>query len=730
MSFKKMIKKFATALVLSLLLIPLSRYFSPATVIESKQIYLAYLPISFMIAMVFIYGRVAIIPLTIASLVAYSFCLNISLLGLIVFVFCLIFSISVCSMMARYYLGTRWRYRLADKGIGIRIFFLGFVVPFIMKFLMYISGCYIKFPTPVAAYFGDNMLIFMVVDFQSLVAASLIFTPLFYYPLRMILHPYYARAFWRSCVMRDFMGARRFYSYTWLLCLIILLGVLCSSWGVLQVSGYLVPVIFVLFSVGVRHFGPRLLELMWAVSAWLLLTYNDGFLYGVNTEFALSFILSVFISFSVCMVYMTTTFKKNEWMKRIYRLQAFTDPLTQLPNIRALEHHLQCYPKGTLCCLRMSNLEFLSRHYGIMMRIHCKRIITKQLTPFLHKGEQVFQLPGSEVLIFLHGQDTAARLDHMVDILNSKQIKWHNTMLEIEYSASYSVIDNDLFELHRTLGQLSYLSEQACASRRVLSLDSRIEHVSDQTTERVLLLQKIKHALNEEYPFVLYAQPIVDAQHKGYHEILSRLIVDGEIITPNKFIPVITDFNLSTRFDMLIMKRLLSFLQQHPSDSQQPRFSVNLMPLTLTQKDVAQKIVSLFIEYQVPTRRVIIEVTEEQAFSESETSMQNITLLRESGFKIAIDDFGTGYANYERLKRLQADIIKIDGCFIKDITSDSIDPLIVKSICDMAHAKQLSVVAEYVETEEQRTLLHELGVQFLQGYLIGKPVPLNTVQPF
>ncbi|MNC37638.1 Cyclic di-GMP phosphodiesterase YfgF [compost metagenome] len=181
---------------------------------------------------------------------------------------------------------------------------------------------------------------------------------------------------------------------------------------------------------------------------------------------------------------------------------------------------------------------------------------------------------------------------------------------------------------------------------------------------------------------------------------------------------------------MLVMKKLVNFLYLHPNESEYPRFSVNLMPLTLMQKDIAQKIVSLFTQFQVPTSSVIIEVTEEQAFSESEISMQNITLLRENGFKIAIDDFGTGYANYERLKRLQADIIKIDGCFIKDITTDSLDPLIVKSICDMAHTKQLSVVAEFVETEEQRRLLHELGVQFLQGYLIGKPEPLNTVHTF
>ncbi len=280
-------------------------------------------------------------------------------------------------------------------------------------------------------------------------------------------------------------------------------------------------------------------------------------------------------------------------------------------------------------------------------------------------------------------------------------------------------------ELYRTLGQLSYLAEQACSVRRVLSLNTRLEAVSDQTTERVLLLQKVKHALNDDASLQLFAQPIVDKNGEGYSEILSRLFFHGEMITPDKFIPVIAEFNLNVRFDMLVMRKLVAFLHEQGGEQRQPCFSVNLMPFTLMQKDIAQEIVTLFNNKQVPTSAVIIEVTEEQAFSNSETSMHNINLLREYGFKIAIDDFGTGYANYERLKRLQADIIKIDGCFVRDIASDSLDALIVKSICDLAHAKRLAVVAEFVETEEQQALLLALGVQYVQGYLTGKPEPLK-----
>ncbi len=115
---------------------------------------------------------------------------------------------------------------------------------------------------------------------------------------------------------------------------------------------------------------------------------------------------------------------------------------------------------------------------------------------------------------------------------------------------------------------------------------------------------------------------------------------------------------------------MLKWLATHPCDKKGPRFSVNLMPLTLLQKNIAGRIIRLFKRYHISPQAVILEITEEQAFSNAESSMYNIEQLHKFGFRIAIDDFGTGYANYERLKRLQADIIKIDGVFVKDIVTE------------------------------------------------------------
>gem|GEM_PF-3460846 len=95
------------------------------------------------------------------------------------------------------------------------------------------------------------------------------------------------------------------------------------------------------------------------------------------------------------------------------------------------------------------------------------------------------------------------------------------------------------------------------------------------------------------------------------------------------------------------------------------------------------------------------------------------------GCRVAIDDFGTGYASYARLKNVNADILKIDGSFIRNITSNSLDYQIVASIVHLARMKKMQVVAEYVESEEILRAAMELGIDYMQGYLIGKPEPLS-----
>ena len=151
------------------------------------------------------------------------------------------------------------------------------------------------------------------------------------------------------------------------------------------------------------------------------------------------------------------------------------------------------------------------------------------------------------------------------------------------------------------------------------------------------------------------------------------------------------------------------------------------MPVTLTEPNIADTFIALFRQFAVPPEAVIFEVTEEQTFINNQLAHEAIMALRQAGFRIALDDFGSGFANYERVKDLNADIIKIDGLFVKNSLTDKLDRIIIKPICDVAREKGVSVVAEYVETEAQRALLGSLGVDYIQGWLTGQPARLETI---
>jgi EAL domain-containing protein (putative c-di-GMP-specific phosphodiesterase class I)/GGDEF domain-containing protein len=722
--FDKRVITFIYALILCLLIVPISRFISPIAMVDASPVYLAWLPLSVMFAVILIFGRQVIAPVIFSLAIVNQYLLDLSLSQSAILLFCQIFPVLMVCAIVRWQLGTRWRHGIPNKNMGMRIFWMGFAAPMGIKALMYLAGQWFDFPVELSGYFGSASVIYSIVDIQNLICAALIFTMLFYYPLRMIINPRYARTFWLRNIRPFFINGKRIFTLSWFTSLVILLVILCSSVESGYISGYLVPVIFIFYTLGVGKLPYPLIMLSWAVSAFMLLTFNHNFLQGVNTEQSLAFVMSVLICFTICLIYMTRIYHRSAWLKRRWQGQAMTDPLTGLPNLRALEQSLACQKDQVVCCLHMKNLEFLSRHYGMMMRVHFKRSVTSELQPLLKSGEQLFQLPGSELILILRGDRPVERLQHIVDHLNDQRIYWRNTGLDIEFGAAWGEIEGAGEALHHTLGQLSWLSEQACSGRQILALTNSLEVVSARTTDCVRLLNKVRRALDEK-SLTLYAQPIQMASGEGYHEILTRLVSDGEIINPAQFIPVIAQFNLSARFDMLVMESLLQWMQEHPASSAYARFSVNLMPLTLMQKGGAHQLIELFARFAVPPQDIIIEVTEEQAFSNSEISMSNIQQLRNSGFKIAIDDFGTGYANFERLKRLEADIIKIDGCFVKDIARDPQDVLIVKAICELARAKSLTVVAEYVETQEQCRLLLEAGVKYLQGYLLGKPQPLE-----
>ncbi len=158
------------------------------------------------------------------------------------------------------------------------------------------------------------------------------------------------------------------------------------------------------------------------------------------------------------------------------------------------------------------------------------------------------------------------------------------------------------------------------------------------------------------------------------------------------------------------------------------RMAVNVSPLQLQHPDFLAQVIATLDETGLAPDLLEIEITESALLRDPERALQTLLELKALGVRVALDDFGTGYSSLGYLKRFPFDLIKIDRSFVRDILADPGDLAIVRAIIAMGHSLGLLVVAEGVETNEQRLYLESLGCDLLQGYLIGRPVPAAEVE--
>ncbi|MEC9291866.1 MAG: bifunctional diguanylate cyclase/phosphodiesterase [Pseudomonadota bacterium] len=245
-------------------------------------------------------------------------------------------------------------------------------------------------------------------------------------------------------------------------------------------------------------------------------------------------------------------------------------------------------------------------------------------------------------------------------------------------------------------------------------LKKRVEMVSELTTG----LHKADKI------FKLYKQPIepLGSSSKGYHEILLRVLKDGTWRTAAHHIDVANDHGLSIDIDLWVTENVVKELLKEPETSV---FSVNLSPRTLEKNDAVERIIDL-IEDAGVARQLCIELTETCPILNFGTVRNNLLKLQSIGVKIALDDCGAGQASLHMIRDMPLDIIKIDGKFIKDLHRGSTDEIFVRALRDIARKMGLTIVAEMVEREDTMQKLRTLGIDYVQGYAIGRPEPIGS----
>ena len=245
-------------------------------------------------------------------------------------------------------------------------------------------------------------------------------------------------------------------------------------------------------------------------------------------------------------------------------------------------------------------------------------------------------------------------------------------------------------------------------------------------------LAKLTKALEDD-DFKLYIQPIValdeNVNESEHYEVLIRLKdEDLNIIPPMAFLPAAERYGFMPKIDRWVLEKLFqTYAQIKQQTSKSYVFSINLSGNSLNDKSLAGFIEDLFKMYKVSHKDICFEVTETAAISNMEVGLEFINKMRVLGSKASLDDFGAGLSSFAYLQNIPVDYLKIDGAFVNDIDTNEINRAMVKSINEISHIMGKKTICEYVENEEVRDILKDMGVDYAQGYLYSKPKPLEIL---
>ncbi|MGB7800678.1 EAL domain-containing protein [Buttiauxella sp.] len=550
--------------------------------------------------------------------------------------------------------------------------------------------------------------------------------PLFYTVLRIISRPKYAAVCCKSVVAQfsENVGYTRFAA--WLTTLLILMVCLNIPFqGNVFFTFYSLILIFPLMLWSSVRFGYIITTPVWTVMLIVLGKNNENYI-ALNDDFMLHQVLvstAIFV-FTLTIVIMGVLSRFNKLRFDELLEIGLTDPMTNMPNLRALKADIKAAPHSTVCLIQVPEMELFSRRYGLHFRARYQKKLADHLHKQLNDDEKIYYHAGFGLLLKLN-EPSWGRLSLLYKSANTFRYSHNNQQLGFRSGLGYcraTQFCNDVYSLTGKLGIVSGLSLVNGKPENLEAQSSRIleSYIVGRTDIRTVLQKTL-----DNDAFVLMAQPIVSTRgEERYHEILLRMLdEEGRFIPPDRFLPVATEAGLAPDIDLWVIRNTLKTMQQHPDRC----FSINLAPVTVCRASFVHNVQLLLTQFSVDPHRIIFEITEADALSDTEQSQNTVRSLKSLGCRVAIDDFGTGFSSHARLRDVSADILKIDGSFIREITESELSHYIVESFCHVAKMKNMQVVAEYVENENIQLCLERMNVDWLQGYHIGKPVPLLSL---
>ncbi|MCZ2721752.1 EAL domain-containing protein [Marinomonas sp. 15G1-11] len=416
--------------------------------------------------------------------------------------------------------------------------------------------------------------------------------------------------------------------------------------------------------------------------------------------------------------------------------QASYDSLTNLINRSTFNNKLKQYTqkesqqheKVFLCFLDLDRFKLVNDTVGHLVGDSMLIEVSNIIKNSLNDNDVLGRLGGDEfgALIFSNSQSEAQTVcEKIIKSISHYKFTWHDRAFDIGVSIGMVEVSGEFNETELlSKADLSCYKAKELGRGRVFIAD---KHNNDLFNEAAQIgyIANISQAI-ERNQFFLVKQIISSLQEDGftqnYYEILLRFNNrEGIAISPGLFIPAAEKHGVITLIDQWVITTVLSRYTEFFPDKN-TRVSINLSGISLSNKDFIKHIIHLVKSSTIKPQNICFEITETAVISQMARAISFITEMKSYGIQFSLDDFGSGESSFAYLKNLPVDYLKIDGSLITQVASDPIDYAIVKSIHSIAKMMNMKTVAEYVENDEIKAVLKEIGIDYAQGYGIGKPL--------
>ncbi|MEN8302980.1 MAG: EAL domain-containing protein [Campylobacterota bacterium] len=429
----------------------------------------------------------------------------------------------------------------------------------------------------------------------------------------------------------------------------------------------------------------------------------------------------IYMYVSIFMIIMLIVAYILIYLYYINRKRSFIDPLTKIYNRQYLNEYLKTssLEHYQLMMIDLDHFKQINDNYGHDVGDKVLISVVEQIKQNIRQEDILVRFGGEEFLVLIYKQTLetcltiAERIRNTVMTHHIEAVNKHILMTISIGINPFPFYAKNFDEAVKIADEQLYNAK--VSGRNCVKVSEEVNKKQSQTSKRI---GDVKSAIDENRILCAY-QPIVstqNAQTQKYEMLLRLLDTGGSIVSPLEFLPAIRHTNVYINVTKIVIDFAIKTLKENSFD-----LSMNLDLQDILNDDIMNLIKDEFAENPELRKRLTIEILEHEEITNFDIIKERIATLKELGFKIAIDDFGSGYANFQYLLHLEIDILKIDGSLIRDIDTNKNSYHIVETIGGFAKKMGIKTVAEQIETVNELKCIKSLNIDYVQGYLLGKP---------